>query len=391
MINYMEIAPIQFCDKYASNVRNPDFKSYILKELFDKYQIVVTDNSCSIYKKHHSKLLLKSSYVVSMNTTGNRYFLYLCKNEFNERFCYFVDRKICRGYVYPRVIYTKFKFDKDVFNGTLLEGELVYDINGIWYFMITDIHSFCGRKVGKSNFINRLKMLYDLLENHYIQDELLDVCKLRVKKFYDYSQMKTLIDNIIPKQNFQVNGIYFTSIYPNKNNILVLNNFKTNYKIKNKKIIRKNYNNNNNKKEDIKSINSTHSSNVILDKPDIIIKKPQIVQSPKVSHQKDVVLNDSNKNNKNDDKICTFIIRRTEQGIYELISFVNKNKKVFGYARIDKLKTQKKLQKYLNQHKEQDVLYDCKYSEKFQKFIPVEPSTNTEPSQYIDVQNKISN
>ena len=103
----MNVAPISFCNKLAFNVRDEIYKTNLLKEIFDKYGIIVTDNSCQIYNKKYSNLITKSKYLLSTNTKGNRYFLYFKKDEFNNNLCFFIDRKICKGYKYPRIIAIK--------------------------------------------------------------------------------------------------------------------------------------------------------------------------------------------------------------------------------------------------------------------------------------------
>ena len=84
--------------------------------------------------------------------------------------------------------------------------------------------------------------------------------------------------------------------------------------------------------------------------------------------------------------IFTFYIQKIEGGIFQLISFVNKNEKVFGNARIDKMKTQRMVEKAFKVSSEKDkILIDCKYSLKFNKFIPIKPSDKYEPDQFIEV------
>ena len=119
-LNTMEIAPINFCSKIAFNLRNENYKNKILKELFDRYKIMVTENSCTIYDKMYSRVIVNQFnnpyHILSTNTKGNRYYLYFRRDEFDKNMCLFIDRKICRGYTQPRVIYTNFKVIITAFN-----------------------------------------------------------------------------------------------------------------------------------------------------------------------------------------------------------------------------------------------------------------------------------
>ena len=147
----MNVAPISFCNKLAFNVRDDKYKTKILENIFQKHNIIVTDNSCQIYNKRYSSLITKSKYLLSTNTKGNRYFLYFTTDEFKNNVCFFIDRKICKGYQYPRIIYTKYRFDDAIFKETLIHGELIKDYDNNWIFLVNDILSFCGKKCDKQN------------------------------------------------------------------------------------------------------------------------------------------------------------------------------------------------------------------------------------------------
>ena len=59
----MNIAPITFCDKFAFNVRGEEFKIKLFEKIFNKYNIIVTDNSCQIYNRRYVSLITKSKYL----------------------------------------------------------------------------------------------------------------------------------------------------------------------------------------------------------------------------------------------------------------------------------------------------------------------------------------
>ena len=47
------------------------------------------------------------------------------------------------------IIYSKFRFKPEVYNGTLIEGELVKNMQGEWIFLMNDICSFLEKTVKK--------------------------------------------------------------------------------------------------------------------------------------------------------------------------------------------------------------------------------------------------
>ena len=411
----MNIAPITFGKKFAFNIRDEEYKTELFEKIFNKYKTIVTDNSCKIYNKSHSYLVNNSKYLLSTNTKGNRYFLYMVKDDYNENFCYFIDRKICKGYTFPRVILTKFKFSNKVYNGTLLHGELIKDYDNNWIFIFNDIISYCGKNCKKYNKIKRIELMYKLLETQYRSDSTMDICNFQVKKYFKYNEIDYLVNKFIPQLKYNINGILFNSIYPNRFDILLLKNFTNNNlnnlnnksksssggntenNIKNKTPDTTGYFNKPSSKSTMLKTQEIHSLNKFsIATPkntlkSVVVNKP--IYKP-ISVKELMNKNNNNYNNTEDIKnkrYCNFIIERTEQGIFKLISYVNKNKKVFGYARVNSLDKQEFIINLLsNKSDEENIIVECEYSKKFKKFIPIGKSNNKEPDQYIDVKKFIS-
>jgi hypothetical protein len=367
----MEIAPINFCNKVAFNLRHEIYKKDILKELFDKYKIIVTENSCSIYDKKYARTIVnqfnKPTHIFSTNTKGNRYYLYFRRDEFDKNMCVFIDRKICRGYTQPRVIYTNFRMDNKVFDGTIVHGELVRTTNDNWYFMLNDMISYCGRKITHCNKMERIKYMYEFLNNHYTSDSILDVCVFKVKQYFTYKDMNTFLSHV-KKLPYQVNGILFNSLVPSNNDILLLHNLKTAFEYTTSK---------SNKPE------QSYKTNRTDDKPN----KPNTIRIAKTDKPNTIRIakpvNTAKPANEMNDELYTFILSKIEGGIFQLVSLVNNNEKIYGHARIDKMKTQRMVEKALIG--KTTILMDCKYNTKFHKFVPIQPSNKKEADQYIKV------
>ncbi len=376
----MDIAPINFCSKIAFNLRNENYKNKILKELFDKYKIMVTENSCSIYDKRYSRVIVNQFnnpfHILSTNTKGNRYYLYFRRDEFDKNMCLFIDRKICRGYTQPRVIYTNFKMDNDIFDGTLIHGELVKVNEDNWFFILNDIVSYCGKSLKHTKKLDRIHYMYKFLQKQYSSDDILDVCNFQVKKFFTYKQLDEFM-NYVKTLPYQVNGILFNSLNPSKMDILLLHNMETAFKFKKNNRTQTGVKNKTTNKIQtqvhIEKYTERHTSRPKIQNKYIERKTPPISKSS--SNKPQVQLTD----------IFTFYITKIEGGIFQLISYVNKNEKVFGNARIDKMKTQRMVEQLLGN--DEKVLIDCKYNMKFKKFVPYgKPKEDVnEPSQYLDV------
>ena len=375
----MEIAPINFCSKIAFNLRNENYKNKVLKELFDRYKIMVTENSCSIYDKRYSRVIVNQFnnpyHILSTNTKGNRYYLYFRRDEFDKNMCLFIDRKICRGYTQPRVIYTNFKMDNDIFDGTLIHGELVKVNENDWFFILNDIVSYCGKSLKYTKKLERIHYMYKFLKKQYSSDDILDVCKFQVKKFFTYRQLDEFM-NYVKTLPYQVNGILFNSLNPSKMDILLLHNMETAFKFKKTNRTQREVKNINTNKIQIQKRTRTNKENITRTKiQNKETKTTPVIKTSSNKVQAPTQLTDT----------FTFYITKIEGGIFQLISYVNKNEKVFGNARIDKMKTQRMVERLLGE--KEKVLIDCKYNMKFKKFVPCGKPKEAidEPSQYLDV------
>lgn len=379
----MEIAPINFCNKIAFNLRKETYKNKILKELFNRYKIVVTENSCLIYDKRYSRVLVNQFnnpfHILSTNTRGNRYYLYFRRDEFDKNMCLFIDRKVCRGYTQPRVIYTNFRMDHDIFDGTLVHGELIKTSDDNWFFILNDIISYCGKLLNHTKKLDRIDYMYKFLQKQYTSDDILDVCKFQVKRFFTYRQLDKFME-YVKKLPYQVNGILFNSLNPSKQDILLLHNMETAFKFKKKTRTQTEVKNiNTNKiqaqKQTQKQIHTQTNTKTTLTKTQ---NKLETITAPMLK-----ISNDKSPTQITD--TFTFYIMKIEGGIFQLISYVNKNEKVFGNARIDKMKTQRMVERLLGD--KEKVLIDCKYNTKFKKFVPCgKPKEDIdEPSQYLDI------
>jgi hypothetical protein len=405
----MEIAPIDFGEKIAFNIRHEDYKQHILKELFDRYKVIVTENSCSIYDKKNAKVIVNQlntpNHIVSTNTKGNRYFLYFRRDEFDKNMCIFIDRKICRGYTQPRIIYTNFRMDNKVFNGTLVQGELVKMPNSKWIFMINDMLTCYGKRLKSKDKMVRIESMYGLLRDCYTSDSILDVCELQVKRFFTYKELPKMLQTI-KKLPYQVNGLVFNSLRAGKPDILLLHNFDTNYK-RRVKTMPTHMRHTTHKKETLqtKTVNQDECEDEMVNTIDlsptmsmtsISFKQLSPNNTSRAKKVKaDAVMNTTKKERTGkatNTKTFTFILSKIEGGIFQLVSLVNRNEKVFGVARIDKMKTQKMVERTLkNSDIENRVLMDCKYNKKFNKFVPVCVSEKSEADQFLDVTNYVKN
>ena len=209
----MQTGIISFGDRVAWNIKCNNTKDQILNEIYELYGI-------RIIQKHYFKLdetnfhhLTKVPHMISLRTNGNRYYIYLTK--YNDiEIIYFIDMKIHTGYEKPRIILARGLFNPSLFLNTLLEGEMVKTKENKWIFIINDIIAYEGKKLDNLNLLQRLKIIYNLLNDKYTPDNICDICTYQIKNYYYLS--KTSINELMEKSkilNYTCRGLYFYSYF----------------------------------------------------------------------------------------------------------------------------------------------------------------------------------
>jgi hypothetical protein len=204
----MHIGIISLADRVVENIKSDDVKQQILKDLNALYGI-------KIIQKHDHKLDEKNieyvrlnPHLVSLRSNGNRYILYFTL--YNDiEIIYLIDLKIHSNYTMPRITLIRGLFDKALFKNTIIYCEMVKSDSG-WICLFNDIIVYKGQHLAKVQLPERLKCLYDILENDYVQDKVIDICQYKVKTYYyacdeSIAALLALSENL----NYTSRGIYF--------------------------------------------------------------------------------------------------------------------------------------------------------------------------------------
>jgi hypothetical protein len=224
---HMRQMDISFCGKVATNIVTSDAKQIIINnfnslikgsryfnENGNRYKYANLINPKSI------TFLSKQPHLITLKTGGSNYFLFLTKiNGVNNAL--FIDCKTKQGYTLPRIITADFKFSDDLFRGTVFDGEIVRDKADNWMFLISNIVALRGRVV-TSNFVARMNLIYKVVAESYNPDPVIDICPVKVKKVYRYSDYDRLILMYIPKYEYEIKGMFFNSITNRHSNHLFM-------------------------------------------------------------------------------------------------------------------------------------------------------------------------
>jgi len=209
----MQTGIISFGDRVAWNIKCNNIKDKILDEIYNLFGIRIIQKHCFKLDETNIKHLSKVPHLISLRTNGNRYYIYFTK--YNDvEIIYFIDMKIHTGYEKPRIILARGLFHPSLFLNTLIEGEMVKTKNNKWIFIINDIIANEGKKLDNLILPERLKIIYNLLNDKYTPDTTCDVCTYKVKSYYYLS--KKSLNEIIEKSktlNYTSRGLYFYSYY----------------------------------------------------------------------------------------------------------------------------------------------------------------------------------
>jgi hypothetical protein len=215
----VHIGEISFCDKVAFNIKSDDTKKNLLDHLESKYNLKIISKHFDKFDQRMMPNINNNPHMVCVRSNGNPYFLYLTKINF-VNYCIFIDKKIQQGYFFPRMIITNYHFDDELFNDTILDGEMIKKNGEKWVFMANDLIVYNGSYLRESNLIKRLNILYKMLETQYISD-IMDVSRIQVKKYFKYDELHKLINEYIPTLQYSCRGIYFKPLFLRFKDILV--------------------------------------------------------------------------------------------------------------------------------------------------------------------------
>ena len=216
----MHTGIISFADRIAFNIKSNDFKDIILNKLYQLYGLKIIQKHYYLLNGNSAEYIKNNKYLCCLRSNGNPYYIFFTK--YNDiPIIYFIDKKIHPNYQKPRIILVKGLFDISLFDNTLLDGEMIKTFDKKWEMVFNDIISYKGQHLKNVDLSNRLKMIYNLLENDYTKDDVIDVCTYKVKVYYNLH--KDSINNLLElskKLHYTSRGIYLWNYKSNLKPIL---------------------------------------------------------------------------------------------------------------------------------------------------------------------------
>jgi hypothetical protein len=340
---------ISFSNRIALNIKSNEHKDIILNELNTLYKI-------KILQRHHHNLdnsninIVITNHMMNLRSNGNRYYLYFTLYNDVETM-YYIDKKIHPGYQRPRIIFGRGLFCKKLFKNTLLDGELVKCKDNTWTFLINDIVCYEGLYLNNKTLLQRLDIIYNMLETQYTPDSTIDVCNYKVKCYYNMFKESIYELQLLSKNlNYTCRGIYiwpYDLKYKPK-----LYNFDETSVID---VVRKTKDITEFKTFDIDLNNTFHNDSIISN---------QTISSPNNKN------NENNKNNKNNENSkALYLMKTIEPDIYNIYETENSNDKSIGIALVQSIKDSKLLRTaFRDKNAITFIKFACIYDDKFNKW-----------------------
>lgn len=214
------ITRTSFCNKEVDNVTDNSMKKYILDNLKLKTDVKYDSRYAKVYNEQFKKNL-NNPHVFCLKSSGTPYLLF-CTQINDINYSFLIDKKVKDGYEYPKIFIVHYRFDHELFQGTLFEVELTRDKHNSWSILIGDIYYMSGKSLKNKQIHDRMNDCNEILENKYIDDSFCNICPLSIKRYFDIQQVEEVINDFIPKLTYRVKGFYFVPLKTSYSKILYL-------------------------------------------------------------------------------------------------------------------------------------------------------------------------
>lgn len=182
-LNSLKLIMVFFCGRSVGEVSH-DQKMYIMK-LKDKYFNIFRDTETKCIETN-----LPTDRLLTVKLAPS-YYIFLTK--YND-----IPITFIINFELEQFFTTRFRFDKLLYNNTVLTGEFFRNDKCTWSFYIEDIHWNSGTKVS-GTLPDRIESIYQILKNMYKWDEYINICHLELKPYFLFDQMN--------KNTFTVNEL----------------------------------------------------------------------------------------------------------------------------------------------------------------------------------------
>lgn len=321
--------PTKFGNKKALQILSGEMINGVKNIIKNLSDMNISSRYYSFLNEKNIHLLKEGNYKISINTFGHKYLLFLTKID-DKKYSIFINKKR------EDMIYIIFNFSEELYENTLLDGELIKNNRDEWIFVVNDLFLYKGKNTLKNmDLSKRRDLLREIVDNSFEIDKM-DVCKMEIKELFGMEYMRDIYERYIKVLPYKISGLFIQDE----------NNFRKSfmYIFPECRTIKDNVENANREgKKDIQEGEKKMQK--------ILQTQPQTQKVQK--------------------KYINFQIENTEYpDIYELYCYDRNNKVIkFGYAGVPDIETSKFLLKIFEKESDKNIV-ECEFSEMFNKWIP---------------------
>ena len=121
-----------FSGKKSLQIISPQIQNEVKSLISNIGSFNLNSKYYTFLNKKNVNTLKENDFLVSLSTFGKKFVLFITKYN-TKKYCIFINKKN------EIMNVTQLKFDDEIFNGTLFDGELVKNSNDKWIFIINDI------------------------------------------------------------------------------------------------------------------------------------------------------------------------------------------------------------------------------------------------------------
>jgi len=223
----MDTHKIRYCNSSGFIIKNDRAKHDIIQTLEDQ----VGYNPLNLFEKSYSDRLkdtLKDKDIVATYISLGKYvYLYLTRI-YNENVALIIELDSNNSNIYPKIISIPCSFNNDLYNGTLLYGEVYRSHSKKWYFLSEKVVLSYGNK-SPSNTIKNIELMNKIFDNGY---SFTPICPfiIQQKAYFNLNDIEESVGKLkassIPIKGIKFYGLkvamnfYFNTNHYNKNDYL---------------------------------------------------------------------------------------------------------------------------------------------------------------------------
>ena len=202
---------VEFCNSKAFKVESNELRDKIFQEcdkLFGfelKRDYFPGAQPVAVEIKDIKAKLQNEKYMVCEKSDGERGVLLLL-NLNNKPMCFMINRN-------NDIFFLDLSFKKEIYEGTVLDGEIIKTKNGTWNYLMHDCMIYNGTNFMEKPHLLRYACIIDLICKRYVNKET-DCVNLKTKLFYVYGpKIETTWDHINKTTENKIDGLIFTPVY----------------------------------------------------------------------------------------------------------------------------------------------------------------------------------